>query len=166
MAIVTVNPANGRKLRTYREHTAREVDRALDRAAGAFDGWRRLTFAQRARHLRALARELRRRLDTCAALITAEMGKPATQAHAEVEKCALNCDFFAEHAERFLADEHPAGAPEHRYVTYQPLGVVLAIEPWNFPFWQVFRAAAPALMAGNTMVLKHAANVTDRKSVV
>lgn len=160
MAIVTVNPANGRKLRTYREHTAREVDRALDRAAGAFDGWRRLTFAQRARHLRALARELRRRLDTCAALITAEMGKPATQAHAEVEKCALNCDFFAEHAERFLADEHPAGAPEHRYVTYQPLGVVLAIEPWNFPFWQVFRAAAPALMAGNTMVLKHAANVT------
>ncbi|MBI2512608.1 MAG: NAD-dependent succinate-semialdehyde dehydrogenase [Opitutae bacterium] len=160
MAIVTVNPATGRQLRTYREHTAREVDRALERAAHAFVSWRALTFAQRARHLRALARELRRHIDNHAALIATEMGKPTTQAHAEVEKCALNCDFFAEHAARFLADERPAGAPEHRYVTYQPLGVVLAIEPWNFPFWQVFRAAAPALMAGNTLVLKHAANVT------
>lgn len=160
MAIVTVNPATGRQLRTYREHTTREVDRALERAARAFDEWRLFAVAQRARHLRALARELRRDIDRHAALITTEMGKPTMQAHAEVEKCALNCDFFAEHAARFLADERPIGAPEHRYVAYQPLGVVLAIEPWNFPFWQVFRAAAPALMAGNTMVLKHAANVT------
>jgi len=95
-----------------------------------------------------------------AALVTAEMGKPITQALAEVEKCASNCEHFAEHAAAMLADARPPGAPAHRYVTYQPLGVVLAIEPWNFPFWQVFRAAAPALMAGNTMVLKHASNVT------
>ncbi len=160
MAIVTVNPATGRKLRTYRAHTARAVDRTLTRATAAFEAWRRLTFAQRARHLRSVARGLRRDADACADLITVEMGKPTAQARAEVEKCAINCDYFAEHAARFLADEQPDGAPAQRYVTYQPLGVVLAIEPWNFPFWQVFRAAAPALMAGNTMVLKHASNVT------
>lgn len=160
MAIVTVNPATGRKLRTYREHTACDVDRALDRATQAFAEWRALSLPQRARHLRAVARELRREREKHANLIMAEMGKPVTQARAEIEKCALNCDYFAAHAARFLADERPEGAPEHRYVTYQPLGVVLAIEPWNFPFWQVFRATAPALMAGNTMLLKHASNVT------
>lgn len=160
MSLVSVNPATGRRLRVYREHSPRHVDRTLDAAVRAFETWRRLAFAQRAKHLRALARELRRGADDFAALITAEMGKPVTQARAEIEKCALNCDFYAAHAAAFLADERPAGAPSQRYVTYQPLGVVLAIEPWNFPFWQVFRAAAPALMAGNAFVLKHAANVS------
>jgi succinate-semialdehyde dehydrogenase/glutarate-semialdehyde dehydrogenase len=160
MTIATVNPATGRILRRYRAHTAREVDRALDGAVAAQAQWRALSFSRRARYLRAVARELRRHAETHAALITREMGKPITQARAEIEKCAANCDYFAEHVARLLADERPAGAPEHRYVTYQPLGVVFAIEPWNFPFWQVFRAAAPALMAGNTMVLKHASNVT------
>lgn len=160
MAIVTVNPATGRKLRSYRAHPPRELDRALTRATDAFASWRRLSFPQRARHLRAVARELRRGAACYAALITEEMGKPSTQALAEIEKCALNCDYFAEHARRFLADERPVGSPAQRYVTYQPLGVVLAIMPWNFPFWQAFRAAAPALMAGNTLVLKHASNVT------
>ena len=160
MSLQTTNPATGKPLRTYREHTARGVDGVLRRAERAFQQWRTLTFAQRAKHLRAVARELRTSASQHAALITAEMGKPVTQALAEIEKCALNCEYFAAHAARFLADERPAGAPGHRYVTYEPLGVVLAIEPWNFPFWQVFRAAAPALMAGNTMVLKHASNVT------
>jgi len=160
MPIVTVNPATGSTLRTYREHTAREVDRALDRAVRAAAAWRMLTFARRATHLRAVARALRADAAKHAALITAEMGKPVTQARAEIEKCALNCDFYAEHAATFLADERPTGAPAQRCVTYTPLGVVLAIEPWNFPFWQVFRAVAPALMAGNALVLKHAANVT------
>lgn len=160
MSLVTLNPATGRRIRSYREHSARHVDHALDSAVRAFASWRRLSFAQRAKHVRALARELRRHADEFAALITTEMGKPIAQAQAEIEKCALNCDFYAGHAARFLADERPAGAPAQRFVTYQPLGVVLAIEPWNFPFWQVFRAAAPALMAGNTIVLKHAANVT------
>lgn len=160
MAIVTSNPATGRPLRRYREHDVRTVDRALKRAAAAFADWRELNFAARARYLRAVAHELRREAPKFAALVTAEMGKPVTQALAEVEKCAVNCEHFAEHAAAMLADARPPGAPAHRYVTYQPLGVVLAIEPWNFPFWQVFRAAAPALMAGNTMVLKHASNVT------
>lgn len=160
MSFVTHNPATGRPLRTYRPHTAREVERTLAQADRAFAAWRALSFAARARHLRAVARELRRGADDYAALITAEMGKPIAQARAEIEKCALNCDYFATHAAGFLADERPAGAPAQRYVTYQPLGVVLAIMPWNFPFWQAFRAAAPALMAGNTMVLKHATNVT------
>jgi len=160
MSIVTVNPATGRALRSYRPHTPSQIDRALVRATTAYRAWRELSSTARARHLRAVARELRREHERFARLITTEMGKPISQARAEVEKCALNCDYFAEHAARFLADERPHDAPEHRYVTYRPLGVVLAIEPWNFPFWQVFRAAAPALMAGNTMVLKHASNVT------
>lgn len=160
MMIVTTNPATGAVLRRYREHGAAEIERRLARAVRAQLAWRGLTFAQRARHLRAVARELRAGLERYAALITAEMGKPITQARAEVEKCALNCAHFAAHAAALLADERPAGAPEQRYVAYQPLGVVLAIEPWNFPFWQAFRAAAPALMAGNALLLKHAANVT------
>lgn len=160
MSIATTNPASGAELRRYREHTSAQLGHRLDRAVRAQVAWRGLSFAQRAQHLRAVAQELRGRLDDYAALITTEMGKPITQARAEIEKCALNCEHFAEHAAALLADERPPGAPEHRYVTYQPLGVVLAIEPWNFPFWQAFRAAAPALMAGNTMVLKLASNVT------
>lgn len=160
MSFTTVNPATGRPLRSYRAHSAREVDTRLGRAVRAAAAWRELSLPSRARHLRALARALRADAAKFAALITAEMGKPVTQSLAEIEKCALNCEFFATHAAAFLADERPAGAPAHRYVAYEPRGVVLAIEPWNFPFWQVFRAAAPALMAGNTMVLKHAANVT------
>jgi succinate-semialdehyde dehydrogenase/glutarate-semialdehyde dehydrogenase len=160
MPIVTTNPATGAPLRQYREHSARDLDALLTRAVRAQLPWRQLSFAQRAKHLRAVARVLRADAGRWAALITAEMGKPVTQARAEIEKCALNCDYFAAHAATFLADERPAGAPPQRYVTYQPLGVVLAIMPWNFPFWQAFRAAAPALMAGNTLVLKHASNVT------
>ena len=160
MGIVTINPATGRKLRTYREHTARQCERAVARARATGLEWRRSPLARRALLLRALARELRRNLAEYAALATAEMGKPVTQALAEVEKSALGCDFYAEHGASYLADERPAGAPAHRYVTYQPLGVLLAIMPWNFPFWQIYRVAAPALMAGNTVLLKHAANVT------
>jgi succinate-semialdehyde dehydrogenase/glutarate-semialdehyde dehydrogenase len=160
MPITTVNPATGRKLRTYREHSAREVQRRIARAHAAFLDWRQTPLARRARLLRALARELRRRPDDYAALATAEMGKPITQARAEVEKCALGCDYYLKHGPRFLADEHPADAPAGRYVTYRPYGVVLAIMPWNFPFWQIYRVAAPALLAGNTVLLKHAANVT------
>lgn len=160
MAIVTLNPATGRRLQSYPEQSRAEVDRALDAATMAFTRWRQLTLPARAKHLHALAKELRHGAERHARLITREMGKPITQARAEVEKCALNCEFFAQHAAHYLAPERPIGAPSHRYVTHEPLGVVLAIEPWNFPFWQVFRAAAPALMAGNTMVLKHAGGVT------
>lgn len=160
MPITTVNPATGRKLRTYRALSARAVPQRVARAHTAFLAWRQTPLARRARLLRALARELRRHTDDYAALATAEMGKPLAQARAEVEKCALGCDYYREHGPGFLADEHPAGAPAGRYVTYRPYGVVLAIMPWNFPFWQIYRVAAPALLAGNTVLLKHAANVT------
>src|SRR6185436_3880203 len=105
------------------------------------------------------ARSLRARQEVLARLLTAEMGKPITQARAEIEKCARVCEFYARHGGRWLADEHPVGAPQGTRVIFEPLGVVLAIMPWNFPFWQAFRAAAPALMAGNVIVLKHASNV-------
>ena len=160
MGIVTINPATGRKLRTYREHTARQCELTVARANATFTTWRRTPLARRSLLLRALARELRRNQAEYAALATAEMGKPVTQALAEVEKSALGCDFYAEHGASYLADERPVGAPSHRYVTYQPLGVLLAIMPWNCPFWQIYRVAAPALLAGNTVLLKHAANVT------
>ncbi len=160
MAINTLNPATGEKLRRYREHTPRQCELAVARAQKAFTDWRRTSMAHRSARLRALARELHRHRAEYAALATAEMGKPVTQALAEVEKSALGCNFYAEHGAAYLADAHPAGAPAHRYVTYQPLGVLLAIMPWNFPFWQIYRIAAPALMAGNTVLLKHAANVT------
>lgn len=160
MPITTVNPATGEKLRTYREHTPRQCELAVVRAQTVFTVWRRTTLPHRAARLRALARELHRNRADYAALATAEMGKPITQALAEVEKSALGCEFYAANGAAYLADERPAGAPDHRYVTYQPLGVLLAIMPWNFPFWQIYRVAAPALMAGNTVLLKHAANVS------
>lgn len=160
MDIVTVNPATGRHLRRFREHTSREAKAAAAKAHTAFLSWRQTSFTHRARLLRALARELRHERPKLAGLATMEMGKPITQALAEVEKCALGCDFYAANGPRFLADERPAGAPRHRYVTYRPYGVVLAVMPWNFPFWQIYRVAVPALLAGNTMLLKHAANVT------
>jgi succinate-semialdehyde dehydrogenase/glutarate-semialdehyde dehydrogenase len=159
MAFVSLNPATGRRLRVYREHTAVQIATAVARAQAAFEDWRGLTLAERARQVRAVARALRTRRESLAQLMTAEMGKPIAQSRAEVDKCALGCEHFARHAAAFLADERPAGAPKNSRVAFAPLGVVLAIMPWNFPFWQVFRAAAPALMAGNVILLKHASNV-------
>ncbi|MDE3083673.1 MAG: NAD-dependent succinate-semialdehyde dehydrogenase [Verrucomicrobiota bacterium] len=159
MALVSINPATGRRMRAYREHTSAEIFTALSRADAVFNDWRELSFAERTRHLRALAKALRAQRDKLASLMTAEMGKPITQARAEIDKCALACEHFARYAAALLADEHPPGAPKKSRVTFAPLGVVLAIMPWNFPFWQLFRAAAPALMAGNVLLLKHSSNV-------
>jgi succinate-semialdehyde dehydrogenase/glutarate-semialdehyde dehydrogenase len=133
---------------------------ALKLAHAAFLGWRESSPAFRSRHLRNVARILRVQCGDLAGLITAEVGKPITQSRAEIEKCAMVCEFYARHGADFLADEHPAGAPRQARVAYEPLGPVLAVMPWNFPCWQVFRAAAPALMAGNPLVLKHASNVS------
>jgi succinate-semialdehyde dehydrogenase/glutarate-semialdehyde dehydrogenase len=160
MAIVTINPATGRKLHRYSEHTSREIKAAAEKAHETFLAWRETSFTYRAKLLRSLAREIRREQTKLATLATTEMGKPIAQSLAEVEKCALGCLYYAANGAKFLADERPAGAPSHRYVTYRPYGVVLAIMPWNFPFWQIYRVAAPALLAGNTVLLKHAANVT------
>jgi len=160
MAIETINPATGRPIRRYREHSRSEVEAALARASRAFAAWRALTFAERARALRSVAAVLRRRAGGLARLAADEMGKPLAEGEAEVRKSRLACAHYARYARRFLAPERPPGSPRWARVVFEPLGPILAVMPWNFPFWQVFRAAAPALMAGNTMLLKHASNVT------
>ena len=160
MSLVSLNPATGAVIRRYREHTPAQASAAVDRAHTAFLGWRRLAIGARARHLRAVASALRRSCDDHAHLITREMGKPLAQSRAEIEKCALVCEFYARNAARYLADERPPDAPAGGFITVRPLGVILAVMPWNFPYWQVFRAAVPALMAGNTILLKHASNVS------
>ncbi|MER3421597.1 MAG: succinate-semialdehyde dehydrogenase, partial [Chloroflexota bacterium] len=159
MAIQSLNPATEAVLATFAEHSWEEVERALSEADTAFRRWREAGFAERAALMRRTAALLRERKARYAGLITAEMGKPIVEAEAEVEKCAWNCDYYAEHAARFLADEPIVTNATESCVVFDPLGVILAVMPWNFPFWQVFRFAAPALMAGNTCVLKHASNV-------
>ncbi len=159
MAIQSINPATGEVLKTFEEMSDAEVDRALAQAQAAYERWRDTSFAERAAKLKSAAAYLRAHRDEIAKLATLEMGKPITQAQAEVEKSAWGCDWYAENAERILADEHIATNAADSYVAYTPLGVILAIMPWNFPFWQVFRPIAPAVMAGNALVLKHSSNV-------
>jgi succinate-semialdehyde dehydrogenase/glutarate-semialdehyde dehydrogenase len=154
-----VNPATGELIRTYPEMTDRAVADVIDRMAEAQSEWRTLGFADRARPMRAAASELRDRAGWLAELMTREMGKPIKDAMAEVEKCAAACDYFAEHAAAMLAAVPAETEASRSYWIYQPLGIVLAVMPWNFPFWQVFRFAAPTLMAGNAGLLKHASNV-------
>ncbi|HEX9944571.1 MAG TPA: NAD-dependent succinate-semialdehyde dehydrogenase [Thermoanaerobaculia bacterium] len=154
-----VNPATGELIREVPEHDEREVAERLEQAERAFASWRRFDFAERGRHLTSVADLLRESLPDFARLMTEEMGKTLASAEAEVEKCAWVCDFYAEHAADFLAAETVGTDASRSLVRYDPLGPVLAIMPWNFPFWQFFRFAAPALMAGNVAVLKHASNV-------
>jgi len=157
--LTVVNPATGETVRTYEGHTTAEACGLAAAAHRAWQGWRRTGFAERSRLMRRAAEVLRARQGEFAELMTAEMGKTHADGLAEIEKCAANCDHFAEHAEAFL-EPRPVdmGGPK-AFVTYNPLGVVLAVMPWNFPFWQVFRFAAPTLMAGDGAVLKHASNV-------
>jgi len=158
-AMESINPATGELLGRFPMFSPEQVDRALGEAQRAYRSWREASFDERALPLRRAAEYLRAAKPRLAGLITAEMGKPIAQAEAEIEKCAWNCDFYAENAARYLADEpHPSSSPGS-YVAFDPLGTVLAIMPWNFPFWQVFRFAAAALMAGNTALLKHSSNV-------
>ena len=154
-----VNPATEEVVWEVPEHDAAEVERRLAAAVRAFDGWRGTAFAERAEPMRRAAALLRERAERYARLMAEEMGKPIAAGRAEVEKCAWVCDFYAEHAARFLAPERVATEARESGVRFEPLGPVLAIMPWNFPFWQVFRFAAPALMAGNVGLLKHASNV-------
>ena len=158
--IETRNPATGETIAHHQPHDSRAVAERLDAAVAAQRKWRTTTFAERGEKLRAAARHLREHKAELAELATREMGKPIAESEAEVEKCAVSCEWFAENAERLLANEPHASSATRSYVAFRPLGVLLAIMPWNFPYWQVFRAAAPALMAGNVVVLKHAANVT------
>lgn len=156
----SINPATGETIADYEEHSSGQVSEIVDRAHDRFVEWRSTSFDERAKLLRKAAEELENRKEDLARLMAEEMGKPMAGGRGEVEKCAWVCRYYAENAETFLADEHIATDRSKSYVHYEPLGVILAVMPWNFPLWQVIRFAAPALMAGNTCVLKHASNVT------
>ncbi|MFH1574248.1 MAG: NAD-dependent succinate-semialdehyde dehydrogenase [Acidobacteriota bacterium] len=155
----SINPATEEVLRTFRTHSSRDIEELLSLAAERYRGWRSTSFAERSALLRRAAAYLQGHKSRFAAIITAEMGKPIVEAEAEVEKCAWGCDYYADNAEKFLAAEPRESSGRECYLQYTPLGTILAVMPWNFPFWQVFRFAAPALMAGNTALLKHASNV-------
>ncbi len=157
--ITTKNPATGEPLATYNLHTDEEVQKAIAYADQAFKEWRKSPFQTRSKMMRSAADVLERNKERYARTITLEMGKTLSSAKAEVEKCAWVCKYYAEHAEAFLADEIVDTDASKSMIAYQPLGVILAVMPWNYPFWQVFRFAAPALMAGNAGILKHASNV-------
>jgi succinate-semialdehyde dehydrogenase/glutarate-semialdehyde dehydrogenase len=154
-----INPATGETIAHHPMHDTDAVRGATRAASEAFDGWRRRSFAERASVLRAAAARLRARQVALAELMATEMGKPVTQGRREVEKCAWVCEHYAEHGAAYLADDPIATEARESFAACQPLGPILAIMPWNFPLWQVFRAAAPSLMAGNVMLLKHASNV-------
>ena len=158
--ILSVNPATEEILESYNPFDEDAVDRALDETQDAFRAWRDRSVAERALPMRRLASLLRERSDRYARLMTVEMGKPISEAKAEIEKCAWNCEFYADNAAQFLSDEPAMSNGKRAYVAFEPLGIVLAVMPWNYPFWQVIRFAAPALMAGNGAVLKHASNVS------
>jgi succinate-semialdehyde dehydrogenase/glutarate-semialdehyde dehydrogenase len=159
MKIATINPATGQTVRTFESFSAARVNESLDRAAAAYQRHRRTSFADRASRMRKAATILVAESRDLGRLMTLEMGKPIKAAIAEAEKCATACHYYADNAERFLADQNVEMEGGRSWIAFQPLGAVLAIMPWNFPFWQVFRFAAPALMAGNVGLLKHASNV-------
>jgi acyl-CoA reductase-like NAD-dependent aldehyde dehydrogenase len=161
MSIQTINPATEEVLKTYEPYTQEQLNEALTAAHMAFSSWRDTSFAQRSALFRRAAQYLREHKAELAHVATIEMGKPIVESEAEIEKCAWNCEYYADSAEAFLADEPIVTNATESYVAFRPLGVVLALMPWNYPFWQVIRFAAPALMAGNTAVLKHASNVSQ-----
>src|SRR5215831_5918200 len=158
--MVSVNPATGEQLTEVTSHSAVEAGDRMVRCREAFKGWSRRQVDERAAVLARAGALLRKRRDEMARLATLEMGKTIVAAEAEVEKCAWVCEHYAQHAAAMLAPEHVATDAGDSYIRFDPLGVLLAIMPWNFPYWQAFRATAPALAAGNTLALKHASNVT------
>ena len=159
MIFKSVNPVNGKTVAEIKAFTPGELESALQQCAQAAPHWRQQTLAARCRLLQQAAAILRERAEEFARMMTLEMGKPISEARAEIEKSAWGCEFYAAAGPAFLADEEIASDAGRSLVVYQPLGTVLAVMPWNFPFWQVFRFAAPALLAGNTGLLKHASNV-------
>lgn len=159
MYLQAINPFNGKLIRQYKTHSEAQTDSKIRQAHKAFEQWRSTNFRDRAAYLRRIAKALRNQQETLARLMAVEMGKPLRDGRAELEKCAWVCEYYAQNAAQFLKDELVATDASKSYVSFQALGVILAVMPWNFPFWQVFRFLAPALMAGNTALLKHASNV-------
>jgi len=159
MSIESHNPYTEKKIKTYNEHSKADVKQAIEDADNAFADWRNTSFAHRSKLMKKAGRILLKNKHKYAELMTLEMGKPITQAIAEVEKCAKVCNYYAANAAKFLKDKTIKTEAEKSFVSYSPLGIVLAVMPWNYPFWQVWRFAAPTLMAGNAALLKHASNV-------
>ncbi|MEW6237819.1 MAG: NAD-dependent succinate-semialdehyde dehydrogenase [Candidatus Omnitrophota bacterium] len=159
MAIQSINPADGKVLKTYEETKPEEVNSILEKSKEAFYRWRKTRYKERAERMKAAAGVLREKADEYARLMALEMGKPIREGRAEAQKCAWVCEYYAEKAEAFLQPEIVETDAGKSFVCFQPIGLILAVMPWNFPFWQVFRFAAPALMAGNAGLLKHASNV-------
>jgi succinate-semialdehyde dehydrogenase len=156
---ISLNPANGQVFAEYQFESAEQLEQSLTRAANGFKTWRKVPVSQRAELLLNLAKVLRQKAEAMAQMITAEMGKPIAQARAEVEKCAVTCEWYAQHGPAMLVPEKTPVENDKAYIAYLPLGPVLAVMPWNFPIWQVLRGAIPMILAGNGYVLKHAPNV-------
>ena len=156
----SINPANLKVLKTYSPMQISEVNKIINLTNTAFEEWRETSFSHRSKLMTKAADVLRRKKEDYSKLMTLEMGKPISQSRAEVEKCAWVCEYYAENAQKFLSDEMIETDASKSFVSFQPMGIVLAVMPWNFPFWQVFRFAAPGLMAGNAGILKHASNVS------
>jgi succinate-semialdehyde dehydrogenase/glutarate-semialdehyde dehydrogenase len=159
MTIEAVNPTTGETIKAYEEFSPDEVGEIIENSQKAFLDWKKTSFSERATLMQKAAEILRTHGEEYAILMAQEMGKPVTNGRAEAEKCALGCEYYVENAERFLQPEPVITDARNSFVSFQPLGIVLAVMPWNFPFWQVFRFAAPALMAGNSVLAKHASNV-------
>lgn len=157
--IASVNPYTGEEIKQFTELSSAEIDKKIASAEESFQKWKNFSFEDRAKLMFSAAEELLTNKEKYAETITLEMGKPVSQARAEVEKCSWVCKYYAENASSQLASEEIRTDAEKSFIKYEPLGVVLVVMPWNYPFWQVFRFAAPALMAGNTAVLKHSSNV-------
>jgi len=159
MSFKSINPFNNQEIATYGEHSDQEIESILERAEQAFEDWRQVPIPERSTYLKKTADLLKTNKEIYARTMTLEMGKPILESISEIEKCSWVCEFYAENAERFLADQVIESDASESFISHDPLGPVLAIMPWNFPFWQVFRFVAPALMAGNVALLKHASNV-------
>lgn len=159
MEFKSINPYNGELIATHQAHTSEEINAMLEQSDNAFKSWRKVPIQERAKLMRKAAEFLREEVDIYAEMITKEMGKPISESRGEVKKCAWVCEYYAENTEDFLKDELIETDAAKSLVKHDPLGTIMAVMPWNFPFWQVFRFAAPTLMAGNTGVLKHASNV-------
>ncbi|WP_436516754.1 NAD-dependent succinate-semialdehyde dehydrogenase [Ekhidna sp. To15] len=154
-----INPATEEPLKIYENHSNQQMLEVIEQAHAAFSKWKSTSFENRARLMKNAANLLRKGKSEYARIMTQEVGKPLKESKAEIEKCAWVCEYYAENTEGFLSDEHIETEGSKSYISYQPLGLVFAIMPWNYPFWQVFRFAAPGLMAGNGAILKHAPNV-------
>ncbi len=166
MPLETINPATGELVKSFTEMTKKEVDDIIDHAHDAFLSWRNISYTERSKLMLNAANVLRERKEEYGKILTLEMGKTIKQAVAEVEKCAWVCEYYANNTERILQKEIIETDAAESYVQFDPIGIVLAVMPWNFPFWQVFRFAAPALMAGNVGILKHASNVPMSASAI